>query len=372
MSCVNKCCDIFCSRCKQTRGAQRAYRCLGCMCRWLCEKLLRRKRVFAESDTKITIKGVFENCGVGDLVFISQLVAFDSTCKVSSFIASDIFLAHDCQSLIRDSKTIFGWDKVGIIIEGKEGSSGPLNIMEVGKEGFKVYDLFDRIQLHSMLHHTLGICHLSGTFENDSHREIFYEIIQDTKNMDIKHLYKKEYYMVKVAFDKIKEHASYVDQNSIMYKEYRRKFVSFAKGGTSLSKEDVFQFLFSIWNENNITKQEMKVFYKDNIEPIRFENYENGKMQFDDLYMLLKKTIFQYKSYFEINVESVASAMIMAQILAKLNVIESPELNELMTCDQLRLIAGGGSPSNIKMNPRFSYKALHIFKSIKYKGEKNE
>ena len=83
MSCVNKCCDIFCSRCKQTRGAQRAYRCLGCMCRWLCEKLLRRKRVFAESDTKITIKGVFENCGVGDLVFISQLVAFDSTCKVS-------------------------------------------------------------------------------------------------------------------------------------------------------------------------------------------------------------------------------------------------------------------------------------------------
>ena len=178
--------------------------------------------------------------------------------------------------------------------------------------------------------------------------------------------------MVKLAFDKIKEHATYVDTNSVMYKEYRRKFVSHAQGGTTLNKEEIYQFLFSIWNENNITKQEMKVFYKDNIEPLHFENYENGKMSFDDLYALLKKTIFLYKSYFEINVESVASAMIMAQILAKLNIIESPDFQELMTCDQLRLIAGGGAPSNIKLNPRFSYKSLHIFKAIKYKGEKNE
>jgi hypothetical protein len=175
--------------------------------------------------------------------------------------------------------------------------------------------------------------------------------------------------MVKETFDKIKEHAKYIDNSSIMYKEYKRKFINHAKGNTSLSKDEVHQFLFSIWNENNITKQEMKVFFKDLIEP---KEFEGGKISFDDLYILLKKGIFQYKSYFEINIESVASSTIMSHILAKLNLIELlPEFTELMTCDTLRMIANG-APIGIKVNPRFKYGQLLIFKNIKYKGEKDE
>jgi len=61
--------------------------------------------------------------------------------QIASYIASDIFLAHDCQALVRDTKELYGWDNVGIIIEGKEGKGGPLNLLEVNKLGFKVYDV---------------------------------------------------------------------------------------------------------------------------------------------------------------------------------------------------------------------------------------
>ena len=82
MGCIVCCCNLFCCKCGNKDKTFKGYRCMAKLCAYLCKKLCGKKSVFSENDKQITVKGVFEYCTVGDLVFISTLIPFDSTCKV--------------------------------------------------------------------------------------------------------------------------------------------------------------------------------------------------------------------------------------------------------------------------------------------------
>jgi hypothetical protein len=80
--CVVCCCNFFCCKCGNKDKNFKGYRCLAKFMACICKKICGKKAVFSETDKRITIKGVFEHCQVGDLIFISTLIPFDSTCKV--------------------------------------------------------------------------------------------------------------------------------------------------------------------------------------------------------------------------------------------------------------------------------------------------